>query len=644
MALGGAMFVAGKAFQQFSDINWAGVGAGMVALGVLGVAAALLAPIAPLLVTGAFAIGALGLALVPFAVAVAIAAPAMVDLMGSFKLLNDVDGGGLANTAGGLLAVAGAMALMAPILPFILVGALAIPVIDAMGKALQGFNSIDMSNLAQAGVAMTALGAGMSTLSGGSLMSSVKDGIGGLFGADSPIEKIQKFIQGFKGLDLGGIYMAGFAMEKLTDATAQIPSATQNLGPFASSMEDLGLALRSMGDEPFKGFEGMEPYATSMGMFATSTEQLSNALYDMDLSSASDGFFELATSIHSMALAMDELSVGDILKLGALKMIGPSKQDIAKEHAPVEKPKPKSREEKIFDKAKTDGSTTLLNDYSAEAADRESEMANAIAEIKAENKELTAMVMVKGEGVKKLTSAEIKEGMDSGKISRSLGKNARQNIKMQEQAAQIPDNGTGKKSGTFKKGKLVQPNETTAEEPKKGVLVPTPNETTAEEPKKGVLVPTPKANVALNKNVNKAEPELDMFGDVVDPNEKIDYAGTTAAYEKRFGVDKSSFSSKRADGSRFQIGNQPDNTEPNGLGTGPGIDKAPFTSKIPPVEGGRKKSSMADDFAKDMSSTAPSTASAPQPSEEKLDTLIALQTENNMLLKKQTSATKELGA
>ena len=660
--LGAAVVPLAFGLSLMKDVGFKTIGVLAAGLVVLGVAAAGLSFISPFIIAGAAAIGVLGLALIPVGIAMQLIQEPLKTFGTSLQSLAEVDGGGLANTAGGLLAVAGAMALMAPILPFILVGALAIPVIDAMGKALQGFNSIDMSNLAQAGVAMTALGAGMSTLSGGSLMSSVKDGIGGLFGADSPIEKIQKFIQGFKGLDLGGIYMAGFAMEKLTDATAQIPSATQNLGPFASSMEDLGLALRSMGDEPFKGFEGIEPYATSMGMFATSTEQLSNALYDMDLSSASDGFFELATSIHSMALAMDELSVGDILKLGALKMIGPSKQDIAKEHAPVEKPKPKSREEKIFDKAKTDGSTTLLNDYSAEAADRESEMANAIAEIKAENKELTAMVMVKGEGVKKLTSAEIKEGMDSGKISRSLGKNARQNIKMQEQAAQIPDNGTGKKSGTFKNGKLVQPkaseelekptvdvstvqpNETTAEEPKKGVLVPTPNETTAEEPKKGVLVPTPKANVALNKNVNKAEPELDMFGDVVDPNEKIDYAGTTAAYEKRFGVDKSSFSSKRADGSRFQIGNQPDNTEPNGLGTGPGIDKAPFTSKIPPVEGGRKKSSMADDFAKDMSSTAPSTASAPQPSEEKLDTLIALQTENNMLLKKQTSATKELGA
>ena len=625
--LGAAVVPLAFGLSLMKDVGFKTIGVLAAGLVVLGVAAAGLSFISPFIIAGAAAIGVLGLALIPVGIAMQLIQEPLKTFGTSLQSLAEVDGGGLANTAGGLLAVAGAMALMAPILPFILVGALAIPVIDAMGKALQGFNSIDMSNLAQAGVAMTALGAGMSTLSGGSLMSSVKDGIGGLFGADSPIEKIQKFIQGFKGLDLGGIYMAGFAMEKLTDATAQIPSATQNLGPFASSMEDLGLALRSMGDEPFKGFEGMEPYATSMGMFATSTEQLSNALYDMDLSSASDGFFELATSIHSMALAMDELSVGDILKLGALKMIGPSKQDIAKEHAPVEKPKPKSREEKIFDKAKTDGSTTLLNDYSAEAADRESEMANAIAEIKAENKELTAMVMVKGEGVKKLTSAEIKEGMDSGKISRSLGKNARQNIKMQEQAAQIPDNGTGKKSGTFEKGKLVQP-----------------NETTAEEPKKGVLVPTPKANVALNKNVNKAEPELDMFGDVVDPNEKIDYAGTTAAYEKRFGVDKSSFSSKRADGSRFQIGNQPDNTEPNGLGTGPGIDKAPFTSKIPPVEGGRKKSSMADDFAKDMSSTAPSTASAPQPSEEKLDTLIALQTENNMLLKKQTSATKELGA
>ena len=39
----------------------------------------------------ALAIGALGLALVPFAYAVSLAAPARVELMGSFKLLNEVD-------------------------------------------------------------------------------------------------------------------------------------------------------------------------------------------------------------------------------------------------------------------------------------------------------------------------------------------------------------------------------------------------------------------------------------------------------------------------------------------------------------------------------------------------------------------------
>jgi hypothetical protein len=608
LLLGAAVVPLAFGLNLMKDVGLKTIGVLAAGLVVLGLAAAGLSFISPFILAGAVAIGALGLALIPVGIAMQLIQEPLKTFGTSLQSLAEVDGGGLANTAGGLLAVAGAMALMAPILPFIIVGALAIPVIDAMGKALQGFNSIDMQNLAQAGVAMTALGAGMSTLSGGSLLSSVKDGIGGLFGADSPIEKIQKFIQGFKGLDLGGIYSAGFAMEKLTDATAQIPSATQNLGPFASSMEDLGLALRGMGDEPFKGFEGMEPYATSMGMFATSTEQLSNALYDMDLSSASDGFFELATSIQSMALAMEALSVGDILKLGALKMIGPSKQDIAKEHTPVEKPK--SREEKIYDTAKADGSTTLLNDYSAEAADRESEMANAIAEIKAENKELTAMVMVKGEGVKKLTSAEIKEGMDSGKISRSLGKNARENIKMQEQAAQIPDNGTGKKSGTFKNG---------------------------------VLVPTPSPQDALNVEKYKAKnfsTNTVTAADGSTTTEKVNYQPSEETLNSMRISDQVAAAQLKQ---KREMEAMRNGTYVKPISTGTNVDTNAKV-KTPLAAGGRKKSSMADDFDDFDSISTPTASSTPQPSDEKLDTLIALQTENNMLLKKQTQATKNLDA
>jgi hypothetical protein len=140
IGIGAAMFVTGKAFQQFSDINWAGVGAGAIALGVLGAAAFLLAPIAPVIGVGALAIGALGLALLPFAAAVKIAAPAMVELMGSFQLLNDVD----------------------------------------------------PKNVLLLGPALVSLAAGMAAFSAGGLVSGILDGLGSLLGQDSPFDKLAK--------------------------------------------------------------------------------------------------------------------------------------------------------------------------------------------------------------------------------------------------------------------------------------------------------------------------------------------------------------------------------------------------------------------------------------------------------------------
>ena len=140
IGIGAAMFVTGKAFQQFSDINWAGVAAGAVALGVLGAAAFLLAPIAPVIGVGALAIGALGLALLPFAAAVKIAAPAMVELMGSFQLLNDVD----------------------------------------------------PKNVLLLGPALVSLAAGMAAFSAGGLVSGILDGLGSLLGQDSPFDKLAK--------------------------------------------------------------------------------------------------------------------------------------------------------------------------------------------------------------------------------------------------------------------------------------------------------------------------------------------------------------------------------------------------------------------------------------------------------------------
>lgn len=64
-ALGAAIFVAGKAFQQFSEINWKNVGIGIGVLTALGAAAFGLSFISPAILIGAAAIGALGAALIP---------------------------------------------------------------------------------------------------------------------------------------------------------------------------------------------------------------------------------------------------------------------------------------------------------------------------------------------------------------------------------------------------------------------------------------------------------------------------------------------------------------------------------------------------------------------------------------------------
>lgn len=55
--------IAGKAFQQFSGVDWKAVGAGTIAIGLLALGAAALSSIAPAILIGSAAIGALGLAI-----------------------------------------------------------------------------------------------------------------------------------------------------------------------------------------------------------------------------------------------------------------------------------------------------------------------------------------------------------------------------------------------------------------------------------------------------------------------------------------------------------------------------------------------------------------------------------------------------
>src|SRR5210317_977547 len=129
--LGGALWLAGKGFQQFAELDWKTIGMGLVAIAGLGAIAAVMGLAAPLIIGGAFAIGALGVALIPFAFAAHMAAPALTEIA------------------------------------------------NAMGM----FADVPISTMFAIPAALAAIGLGLVAMSGGGLVGSIADGIGGLFGA-----------------------------------------------------------------------------------------------------------------------------------------------------------------------------------------------------------------------------------------------------------------------------------------------------------------------------------------------------------------------------------------------------------------------------------------------------------------------------
>jgi hypothetical protein len=66
--MSGALWMAGKGFKEFQDLDWETIGKGIVGVGALALGAAALAPLAPAIGIGALALGALGLALRMFPV------------------------------------------------------------------------------------------------------------------------------------------------------------------------------------------------------------------------------------------------------------------------------------------------------------------------------------------------------------------------------------------------------------------------------------------------------------------------------------------------------------------------------------------------------------------------------------------------
>ena len=94
-ALGAAMWVAGKGFQTFNDLNWEGIAKGAVALGVFAVAAGVMGGFLPVIALGAVAIAALGASLAVFGLGAMVAAKAAQMFSDAIVSIGNVSGANL---------------------------------------------------------------------------------------------------------------------------------------------------------------------------------------------------------------------------------------------------------------------------------------------------------------------------------------------------------------------------------------------------------------------------------------------------------------------------------------------------------------------------------------------------------------------
>jgi hypothetical protein len=208
LAIGAALFVAAKAFQQFGEVEWDSIGKGMVALGGLVLAAIGLDKVKGSIIKGAFALGVLALAMY-----------GMSEALGGFADLEwETIGKGMLAVAG----IAVIAAIMGSAIVPITLGAVAIGLLGGalwiVGEAMQavgkGFSEmtdgltklgqLDGNNLMMVGAGLAAIGAGMAVFGAGTAAAGIGNLVGGFLNlvtpGKSPVEQIM--MMGERGQDI----------------------------------------------------------------------------------------------------------------------------------------------------------------------------------------------------------------------------------------------------------------------------------------------------------------------------------------------------------------------------------------------------------------------------------------------------------
>ena len=251
--LGGTVGLLAIGLKQFMGIDFKTMLKGFVALGALIMFARLIGKATFGILKGALAIGVLGAALIPFAFAL--------------NLMKDAGLGTILTIAVGLTALGVAAGILGGMLPLMLLGSVAIA---ALGAALIPFayaaqmaagafsmfigdvikiSLVDGANLILVGAGLAAIGAGLVAMTGGSLLGSLMEGIGSLFGAKSPMEKVTDFAKGLQDVDMTKISQLGVAFKNLSNAKDAIElfnnvdAKAKGLKRFTESVDELSEAL-----------------------------------------------------------------------------------------------------------------------------------------------------------------------------------------------------------------------------------------------------------------------------------------------------------------------------------------------------------------------------------------------------------------
>ena len=251
--LGGTVGLLAIGLKAFNGLDFKTMFKGFVALGALIMFARLIGKATFGILRGALAIGVLGAALIPFAFAL--------------NLMKDAGLGTILTIAVGLTALGVAAAILGGMLPVMLLGSVAIaalgaaliPFAYAAEMAAGAFGSfindiikislVDGANLILVGAGLAAIGAGLVAMTGGNLLGSLMEGIGSLFGAKSPMEKVTDFAKGLQDVDMTKITQLGVAFEKLQNAEgaiklfSDVDGKAKSLKRFAESIDELSESL-----------------------------------------------------------------------------------------------------------------------------------------------------------------------------------------------------------------------------------------------------------------------------------------------------------------------------------------------------------------------------------------------------------------